>query len=556
QIFGMSDRTEIALAPQGLALPLPAGGRYRVRIGTVVPADSPVSISFRTRDRNGTREPIWRGPAQQLAHRSFDFDSPGDDPALLLVEPEASSPSPLPRLDVELFARKLPWPRLSASPAQRPNIFVYLIDTLRADAIGPHSARPSLTPRIDEFEKDAVAYEKTWSSSSWTVPATISLLSGVYPFEHGVQQMGLPVPAHGIPWLPDELKNMGYETELISQWLVGEVEGIERGFDHYFLDVRLGADSYEKSDSSVARGLFWQQMFYRTDPRRPMFAFIHVVDPHAPYEPPREDRIFAQRQPGTLPETFYAPQVFLATGFGRNGADRAQLRALYDGEVRHADREFGAFLDLLRYRGLYANSLIVLVSDHGEEFYEHEGFDHGRTLYEEVLRVPLIVKYPRQRGAGQRVGSPVSTIDVMPTVLRTVERPFGDLRLHGGVLPEPGTNSANDRPLFAEVQVGRSGGEGPIFISAMIDHGVKCLRNGLGRDRFDRPAPETQAFDLTFDPAELAPLALDSRKITPCLSALSTWVSRAREASQRPDRPTPSLSPEEIRRLRSLGYLR
>src|SRR5262249_38129382 len=155
-----------------------------------------------------------------------------------------------------------------------------------------------------------------------------------------------------------------------------------------------------KIPSERVRGLLWQYLLHRQNADRPMFTYIHVGDPHAVYNPPESDRELAARQPGTLPPQLYDPQIFLKEGFGKNRASTAHLRALYEGEVRYADRQFGIFLDLLRYLDLYDDSLIVLVADHGEEFYEHGGFDHGRTLYEELLHVPLIIKLPNSKGGG------------------------------------------------------------------------------------------------------------------------------------------------------------
>ncbi|MGH9366319.1 MAG: sulfatase-like hydrolase/transferase [Thermoanaerobaculia bacterium] len=555
-----STQARVALGPEGVAIPLPAGTRYRARFGAVVPAGSSLPVAVRIRRSTATGPPLWSGPASVLSGRSVEFEVAGGDPALLLIEPEPSPGVPAagaapPAVSVDLFAPEVSRVAGPPPPDGRPDIFVYFIDTLRADAVGGHQSGLPLTPSMDAFARDAVTYENAWSTSSWTLPATVSLLSGVYPFEHGVEQMGLPVPARELPWLPEELSRLGYETVAISQWLLGQMEGIWRGFDRHYLDVRVAAASYAKSPSEVARGLFWQDLFHRPDPKRPLFCFLHVVDPHAIYEPRGVDRVFADRQPGTLPADLYVPQIFMARGLGKNPADLAHLRALYDGEVLHADREFGAFLDLLRYRGLYDRSLIVLLSDHGEEFDEHGGFGHGRTLYEELLRAPLIVKYPEERGAGARIATRVSTLDVMPTVLHALGQPFGKLRLHGRALPQSPSEPAGARALLAELRVDQSGREGPMDLTAVVEGNIKCVHNARRQDRFGRTAPETEAFDLAADPGERSPLSVEDPRVAPCRTELSRWLELAKEASRRPGRPEPKLSPEEIRRLRALGYL-
>jgi arylsulfatase A-like enzyme len=408
---------------------------------------------------------------------------------------------------------------------------------------------------MDEFANDAITYERVWSVSSWTLPATISLLSGVYPFTHGVMQMGQSIPTTGMPWLPGELARLGYETAGFWQWLLGRSPGVERGFGTFALDVQRTSTGYLKSPSEVARGMLWQYLFHRPDSRRPLFAYLHVCDPHAAYEPKGRDRVYADRQPGTLPPELYTPQIFLARGFGKNPADTAHLKALYEGEVRHADREFGAFLDLLRYLGLYEDSLIVLVADHGEEFYEHGGFEHSRTLYNEVLDIPLIVKFPGRRGAGVRIPERVTLLDVAPTILRFLGESFGNLRLQGRPLPQSAGQPEDPRSLFAELLVDRSGKENAMDLGAAVQGGVKCIFNAAGTDRFGQPAPHFEAFDLRTDSGERFPLEGADPRAGACRDELTRWIGRAREVAAREQRPVRELPAEEVRRLRALGYV-
>jgi len=550
EVRGDGPRREVTLEGEGLAIPLPRGSRVRVRFGAVTPSAPGVEIAVEIWRGSGAAKGVWSGPAARLSGRAFDvaLEESGASMLRLRVGAGVAEPSP-PRATValELFVPEA-FPQTESRVA-RPDVFLYIIDTLRADALGVYGSPLPLTPRIDAFAKDAVTYDRAWSTASWTLPATVSMLSGVYPFEHGMSDIGDLLPEQGVPWLPEQLSRLGYETAAFSQWPFGKSFGLERGFDRYYLDVRM----FSKSRSEQMRGLFFQHLFYRQRAGRPLFAYVHVSDPHAVYDPKGKDRELAEQQPGTLLPQLYNPQIFLAEGFGRNPADTAHLRALYDGEVRYTDRQFGAFLDLLRYLGLYDQSLIILVSDHGEEFYEHGGFDHGRTLYEELLHVPLIVKYPGGQGGGTRVSARVSTLDLPPTIFEALGQPFGNLRLQGRALPRAADSSG--RELIAESEIGPSRRQGPVNLLAVVQGNVKCILNKLEKDRFGRPAKALEAYDLDVDPAERSPLPDSDPRIGACRSELKGWLDRSAEAFRRKGKTERQLPPEEVRRLRALGYL-
>jgi arylsulfatase A-like enzyme len=545
---------EVTLQGEGLAMPLPVATRCRLPVGAVRSRDSPTTITVDIW-RRGSRQTVWNGSPASLSRSALDFEVDGTAaPAMLLLKAQVasgSSPSPETGLTLDLGAPETSGEKESTANSGRPNIFLYVIDTLRADALGTYGSRLPESPRIDAFARDAVTYERAWSASSWTLPATVSILSGVYPFEHGMLEPGERLPTEGVPWLPELVSRLGYETVAISQWPLGRGFGLERGFGTFTLDARLMKKSY----SELARGLFFQYLFNRPQPERPLFAYVHVSDPHAVYDPTGDDRIFADRHPGTLPFQLYNPQAFIDKGLGANPVDTAHLRALYDGEVLHADRQFGAFLDMLRYLGLYEQSLIILVSDHGEEFYEHGGFDHGHTLYEELLRVPLLVKYPGRLGAGTRVSTRVSTLDIPPTILALLGQHYGDLQLNGRSLPRSDGSAGPARELFAQVKVGPSPVQGPVDLYALVAGNTKCIYSGLPVDRFRRPESSLQIYDLAADPGEHAPLEKGDARVKPCSAELSAWVVRARTTMQRQKRNLEELPPEEIRRLRALGYL-
>jgi arylsulfatase A-like enzyme len=449
--------------------------------------------------------------------------------------------------------------------AGRPDVFLYLIDTLRADSVGVYGSALPTTPRIDAFSRDAVVFDGVRSASSWTLPAVFSILSGRYPFHHGVHLPGDRLPGDGGAWLPVLLERAGYETLGISQWLLGgDGFGVTRGFESFFLNIYGNA----KMPSADARWFLAENLRRPRRPERPLFCFLHTVDPHAEYEPRGEDRRFADARPGKLAPELYNPQIFLARGLGKDPADVAHLRALYEGEVHAADREFGAFVDLLKAGGMYDESLIVLIADHGEEFAEHGAFDHGRTLFDELLRVPLLVKFPRSMGiVPRRLTVPASNLDVAPTVLAAIGRNIGSVGSGFGSSSGPGfdgeslveaargeRNTAARRTLYSETKVEPSPESQGVDLEAVILGDLKCIGDPAGKDQFGKPVATVRAYDLRADPGERSPLPAGGREQARCAGELARFAARARAEAPAPFRLP--LSDEATARLRALGYVR
>jgi arylsulfatase A-like enzyme len=540
--------TWLSVRRRPTALPLPPARRIDVRLGMVHAAARGLRLGLDLETWDSSRQRLWHGAVEAASGRSFTLRVPGQRPARLLLEVEGGGGA---AAAAEETVRMDP-PALRFAPAAepepaRPDVFVYLVDTLRADALGVYGARRPTSPRIDEFSRDAVVYEHAYSASSWTLPAIFSVLSGLYPSRHGVTVPGQRLASDRQPWLPELLSRRGYETLGISQWLLGgDLFGLDRGFESFYLDIRQS----EKNPSANARWFLWHNLLRRRHPDRPLFTYLHVVDPHALYRPEGEDARFARERPGTLPPELYDPNLFLTGGHGRNRADVEHLRALYDGEVHAADRAFGTFVDLLKFFGLYDRSVIVLLGDHGEEFYEHGGFDHGRTLYDELLRVPLIVKLPSSEQAGTRIGAPVSLVDVAPTIAALAGAAGAGPAAQGfdGVpLPRAAAVAGErQRPIYAETRADA------VNLRAVRQSGLKCIQNLGGVDRFSRPAPGIQLFDLAVDPGERAPLSPSDVRLERCRALLRQppFGSRAETVVRRP------LPPEEQARLRAMGYLR
>jgi arylsulfatase A-like enzyme len=539
------DDLRLPLDCQPTELPLPPGERVDVELGAVHATTVGLQLGVDLETWDNSRRQLWHGAAAAAAGRSFSISVRDQRPARLLLHLEGGDARSLATTDpIWMEPPAMHVVPAAARQPERPDVFVYLIDTLRADALGVYGSGRPTSPRIDELSRDAVVFERAYSASAWTLPATFSVLTGLYPSHHGVVLPGDRLAPDLQPWLPELLSRRGYETLAISQWLLGgDPFGQERGFESFYLDIRHD----EKNPSATARWFLWRHLLQRRHPDSPLFAYLHVVDPHALYRPQGEDGRFARERPGTLPLQFYDPNYFLAKGLGRNRAEVEHLRALYDGEVHAADRAFGTFVDLLKFFGVYDRSVIVLVSDHGEEFYEHGGFDHGRTLYDELLRVPLIVKLPRSRQAGTRVTAPVSTIDLAPAIVELAGAATAGAGFDGVPLPRAGrAGDGPPRPIFAETHADT------VNLRAVRQGALKCIANLGGVDRFSRPAPALLPFDLASDPGERSPLSSSDGRFERCREMLRKPLP-GRAAGAVPRRP---LSPEEQARLRALGYLR
>jgi arylsulfatase A-like enzyme len=367
--------------------------------------------------------------------------------------------------------------------ATRPNVVVYLVDTLRKDHLSVYGYARETSPRLAEFARDAVRFETTYSPTSWTRPAVASLLSGVTPQRHGAVSRPDRV-APELRLLPEHLGALGYHSRaFVANPNVLPVWGFGRGFDE-FHDV-AGADGAARADE-VNAAVFGS---LRRSPREPFFLYVHTVDPHAPYEPPERFRAsFPQPSAQELQST--DPAV----------AARARLAdtiGSYDAEVRFNDECFGALVDFLRAEGLYDDALVIFTSDHGEEFRDHGELGHGLNLFQEVVQVPLVVKLPGGAHAGRVVRTPASLLDVLPTILAAAGGP-----------PAPGSEGVDLLDLLRAEEAGRVAGR-PFFLDLDLA-GVTVERNvvsgvvwgGYKLLALSEPRAGLLLFDLLADPGE------------------------------------------------------
>lgn len=438
----------------------------------------------------------------------------------------------------------------------RPNVLVYLVDTLRADRLGAYGDGRGLTPAIDAFAAEGVVFEDTVAQAPWTRPAVATLLTGLDPLVHGVTTLDDRL-AEEAETLPEILRRTGYRTAAFStNWHVIPETGLAQGFD----DFVFTPDDF-RADAVNRRVVAWldehRPRSTEPDRREPFFLYVHTLDPHAPYEPPEPFR--GRYAPGAPPDA--GSREFLERIYAADGPEQrdervrlmAQVRDLYDGEVAFADQAFGDLLQALRDRGLYDDTLVVFLSDHGEELDEHGHLGHGYDLYREVLQVPFIVRLPGgERPEGRaRVAETVQQTDLLPTVLgRLGIEPPAPLR---GELP--------GIDLFAPSS--RSGGERPAF-SHLDYEGRRALAVTLGRWRATVPLSAaygrwTTLFDRSRDPAELDDLAqsaTEPARLPIRTGYLESLIRRhLLDTAERPLAEAATLDDDTRKGLEALGYL-
>ncbi len=438
---------------------------------------------------------------------------------------------------------------------RRPNMVFIGIDALRADHLGAYGSPAGLTPNLDAFARQATVYQAAYSRSSWTLPSYGAFFSCSRPSAcvdmppSGVADKEYAEAAGffaEVPILPEHLRMAGYRTaaELTNPFL-GESRGWKRGFDHFRNED--GPDPDDLLTSRTARADVVTEnarAWLKLNRYEPFFLWVHYLDPHSPYDAPDMPAALRER----YPSAWKASRAYWNENMQNATAEVEQryadfCRAMYAEEVRYTDRWVGKLLSELERDGTYDRSIVVITADHGEELFDRGQFEHGHSMHEEVLWVPLLVKWPKGFQADRTVSQTVALTDVAITLLELAgRRPIGD----GDAGPLPRRDGLPGAAVYSEGTL----------------HGVP--QTALTTDEYKviyRPPiaggdGEFEVYDRRLDRLEQHNLAS-----TDFAAGLRERLKEVTEAAPPSERrrerhgPSAVISERERRRLESLGYL-
>jgi arylsulfatase A-like enzyme len=391
-------------------------------------------------------------------------------------------------------------------PSAPPNVVIIAVDSLRPDHLGCYGYGRPTSPSIDALAAQGVLFENVISQASWTTPSFGTALTGLYPSQHGALTINNMIRA-SVPTLATILKGKGYATAgIVNAPALSPGFGFQRGFDTY--DI---ADVETRKAAAISEdALKWVDSLDGSQ-HEPFLLFLHYFDPHLPYSPPPPyDTLFDSGYRGAWGRVFdpekYAPtrKTLLENMKEWSPQDWDHARALYDGEIRSTDDGIGALLRGLEARGLRDKTLLVFLSDHGQEFFEHGAYGHGHSLHSEVIRVPMMMVFPGKLPKAKRVSEQVRLLDVTPTILDVLGL-GGERRFEGAsLLPlMTGRGRAEAQPgavlpsSIAYSEGVRLGGE------------QKSLTGSACKVIHHLESGTTEVYDLKLDPGEKVSLELD-----------------------------------------------
>lgn len=438
-------------------------------------------------------------------------------------------------------------------PQSRQYVFVVAPDTFRGDRIGRRGLAAGRTPHIEAFGRDAVTFENNIAPSSWTLPSFASFFSGQFEFHHRVAHDS-PIPGDAPHLLAGIAPRFAVVQFNDGAWMSARL-GFARHHDCFLTSSRT-------SDIYADRRLFANaRTFLEASPLPALFMFLHTYKLHSPYEPGEEFRAALGPDPSSRRMNTFTKQAQFNSKVPE--VERRTLVRLYDAEVRQFDHFFGEFIRHLKLAGIYKRSLIVLTSDHGEEFGEHGGWFHGHSLYREIHHVPLLIKFPGELYAGRRCREFVSLCDVLPTVLDhlKIDCPPG---IDGiSLLPLIQGSPPPTRTIFSSAAASQFNKHLPQRFSMfsgshhLIFNFPMPLEAPSFYHEYGQPParPQIELYDVRADPGERREISSERKRVVdslrPEIARVLKEICRGRKAGGKAG----SLLAEEKNLLRSLGYL-
>ena len=448
-----------------------------------------------------------------------------------------------------LFGVGLSLGACTPSGAQKPNVILVMIDTLRANHLSHYGYPLETAVALDGFKAQSTFFEHAYAPAPWTGPSVASLLTGLFTARHGANGHGSELPDEAVT-LAELLRDHGWTTFGISfNPEVSSETRYDQGFEQW--DDHLGA---ARRYPDIGKMLERVETWLDGEPSLPFFLYLQPMNCHGPYRTPlRAQSALLGRKPSSE-FVYYGTQMkAILQQEAEREVSKAYVASLveqYDTAIRYTTDRVARFFESLRARGLYDDALIILTSDHGEELFDHGGFSHGYSLYDEVLHIPLYIKLPHQT-EGRKISERVVLMDIYPTLLEIL-RLRVDHPLDGrSLLEHLGAEVRDAQPSPLRTRLHQTAWTQRCDARAIVSGKYKLVE--IVRD-WTSPLPRTLLFDLALDPRETKNLAAGRPDLVDRLRAKldDRFAHYAALALAEPENVLERMDQE---RLRALGYL-
>jgi arylsulfatase A-like enzyme len=441
----------------------------------------------------------------------------------------------------------------SDAPLARPNIFLFTVESLRPDHIGLYTGQRDTTPNLDAFARESMVYEDAHSVTSWTLASHASIFTGLYPTAHGTTgaRSKLPDEAHT---LADLLAARGYQTAGVASGpYLARGHNLNQGFAFYddsAATIGTQGGAHDDITNPLLEKIINRFLTSYRDAQQPLFLFAYFWDPHYDYIPPAPyDTMFLADGAERINVRDYESSSSVTKAL--TPGELAYVLSQYDGEIRYTDMYLGRLFEALKQADLWEDSVVIVTSDHGEEFFDHGEKGHKRSLYAESVHVPLLIKYPRSARIG-RDARLVSLVDLFPTILELSGADSPAAHQGRSLLeaePDP------ERPIFFELLStfyhratdGRYSRE---------DEAWMAVRRGEHKLIVVPSQERAELYRVSRDPTEQNDIALgEPERVAELSHVLDLWKRDAKQLANTGASTEANLDPEQLERLRALGYL-
>lgn len=460
-------------------------------------------------------------------------------------------------------------------PKPPPNVLIYTIDTLRADHASVYGYGRNTTPFLKRLAATGIVFDDCQAQTTWTKASIASLMTSLSAFTHGIVSDADTIPP-GSNTLAEQLRAAGYVTSsIVSSPYVGRATGLQRGFD-YLLEFPVVQRQRTPADGGTDSAALNRVLFgwLRQHAAEPFFLYAHATDPHAPYAPPapfvnlfgsaKENASFNRLYDRFRSDHQYGGGVVVnrerleKAGIDPDTYNREAMDG-YDAEIAHNDHQLQLLVDELKRLGVAENTLIIILSDHGEEFFDHGWTAHGHTVYQELTHAVLLMWDPSMLGPPRRVSEPVQLIDVMPTVLDLLGLKLPAIIEGQSLVPLTRGQPFKRRGIVVSSRFAVPRPEGLVPENTTDDfaiiepHWKFIYRNRAAHANIKR----LELYDRLADRQEQHDVAsTQENEVERMMSLLRPWIAAQNKIRAVIGEPgTTKLDPQTLQQLRSLGYL-